>query len=341
MPRKKRTQATSRSKSIKKVVYLLGAGATHAELSNLCADKISDANFLEKNSLLLAAVSKRVCRDAKRSGEFAADISNLLSPAGLTNIELFISLLEENRISSAAQIAQKLKDRIKKDILARLKNRQEHFYLHKALFELHKKNKDEELIGVISLNYDDLVDEAYESILGKVPNYCLSIHSSERAPIPLLKLHGGFNLIYRDRPLPIITPGVYKNYLALPYSFMWGRALELLMDCDILRIIGCSLSQNDLGVIDLLFKAHISRNEPIVVQLIDFDPDKNRVKEQFGFFPSIEPALEIEGRLIADVSIKDPTTGSNPFKIWLKAKIERMMKKLDIRKTKYLRKVLV
>src|SRR5258707_3831165 len=135
-----------------RVVYLCGAGATHAELANICEDRMSDAGFLEKNSLLLASVSKRVCIAAKRDHDFTQRIRSLLSSTGLSNIELFISLLEDNHVPSTSDIVQKLKARLKKDILGRLKHRQDRFYLHKALFEFHRTNREEDLTGVISLN---------------------------------------------------------------------------------------------------------------------------------------------------------------------------------------------
>lgn len=323
------------------VAYLFGAGATQAELSNYSPDKMSDANYLAKYSLLLASVSKRVCNDAKRDKDFTRQIHRLLSTAGLSNIELFVSLLEENQVDTAADIVDKLKSRIQKDILVRLKHRQEHFYLHKALFEFHKKKQAREtLIGIISLNYDRIIDEAYELVHRKKPNYCLSSPTARDDGIPLLKLHGGFDLEYRNKKLPIITPAVRKNYLRLPYNFIWGRALELLMDCEVLRVVGCSLSQNDLGLIDLLFKAHMSRKTPPIVQLINFDPVNNPVKENLGFFPRLQPATEIEGHLITDVNIRNELASVNPFKIWLRAKIERMMESAEIKKTTYVRKVL-
>jgi hypothetical protein len=233
-----------------------------------------------------------------------------------------------------------LKNRLQKDIVERLAKRRPRFCLHKALFELHELLKSETLLGVISLNYDDVVDEAYGEIFGDRPNYCLTSGGSTGA-LPLLKLHGGFALRYRQKPLPIITPGVDKNYLTLPYSFVWGRALELLLECDILRIVGCSLSQNDLGIIDLLFKAHTSRKVAPVLQIVDFDPEDNPIREHLGFFPNVETALNIEGRLIADVDIRRPDSGANPFKIWLKAKIEKHLKPPHIGRTKFIKKVVV
>lgn len=339
MPRRRVATARLAERAPTRVAYLFGAGATHAELADACKSKMSEGLFLEQNSLLLANVSKRVCQDAKEAGDIPGKVRRLLSPAGLSNIELFISLLQENHVDGAEDITKKLLRRLRNDILHRIRPRKKRFYLHKALLEFHKTHKREMLVGIISLNYDGLLDEAYESTYKQRPNHGLSAGPGEPG-IPLLKLHGGFDLTYRERRLPLITPGVYKNYLELPYNFVWGRALELLLECDILRVVGCSLSQNDIGIVDLLFKAHIGRDEPYLLQVIDFDPKGNRIKEHLGFFPRIERATEIEGRLISDATIQDNTTGSNPFKIWLKAKIERTMKADDIKKTRYVKRVL-
>jgi hypothetical protein len=324
-----------------KVVYLFGAGATHAELMNLHPDEVTEARFLAKSGLLMASVSKRVCETAKRNGIFSERIQTLLSAAGLSNVELFISLIKNNQIESEDTI-KRLEGLLKKDISSRLRAPiRNKFYLHKSLIELHKKSDSECLLGFISLNYDNILDEAYKELYEKVPDYCLSSVAPEE--IPLLKLHGGFDLEYRNHKLPILTPGINKNYLQLPYNFIWGRALEILIECDILRVIGCSLSQNDTGLIDLLFKAHLERGKPFEIQMITFDPQNSTVREQYDFFPGIRRAFDIEGGIISDPTIDEPAKGSNPFKIWLKAKTEKMLAKheiAEIQNTTYLKKVL-
>jgi len=341
-----------------KIVYLLGAGATHAEIVNLDPEKSIDRAFLDKNGLLIKHVSERVIRKAKEAGVLeSAQIKKLVSPAGLSNIELFISLVDKNQIKSE-EIIEKLKEEIKKDIRERLKRKTKKFYLHKALLEFHVHKKvrgEEELLGFISLNYDDVLDGAYND-LSVTPDYGLYSQSeSEIKKIPLLKLHGGFNLSYKNRVLPIITPGVNKNYLELPFNFIWGRALEILVECNQLRVIGCSLSQNDIGLIDLLFKAYLAKEgKPFEIQMITFDRDfnlgdgtsSNEMKKSYGFFPNIKTALELENRLITDENIKDPSTGANPFKIWLKAKVgkiktEKILTDQQINKTRYIKKLLV
>jgi hypothetical protein len=48
---------------LKKIAYLFGAGATHAEMLNL--EESPDEYFLQKNGLLISNVSKRVIRKAQ------------------------------------------------------------------------------------------------------------------------------------------------------------------------------------------------------------------------------------------------------------------------------------
>ena len=55
-------------------------------------------------------------------------------------------------------------------------SRRARFYLHKALWDFHQQaaTKDrEKVIGLISLNYDSVLDEAYREFHGK-QNYCFS-----------------------------------------------------------------------------------------------------------------------------------------------------------------------
>jgi hypothetical protein len=329
------------------IVYLFGAGATHAEFMNLHPKRTTDGNFLDKHSLLLADISMRVCGSAKKKQQFSPQIKPLLSPAGLSNVELFIGLIEKNELKSEATI-ELLKTLITKDIGAQLtKVRRKRFYLHRALLEIHEKNIREKLLGIISLNYDRVLDEAIEDIYRNSPNY--GMHSKDEEGLLLLKLHGGFGLTYNDHILPIMTPGINKNYLELPYNFVWGRALEILIKCDVLRVVGCSLSQNDVGLVDLLFKAHLAKGAPFEIQMITFDPDENKIKEQYGFLPNIKTAMELEGGLeagmIGEGSIGKESSGSNPFKIWLKAKTYRLIAEktlttVEVRKSKYIKKLL-
>lgn len=326
---------------VKNVVYLFGAGATHAEIINL--EENPDEVFRDKNGLLISNVSTRVMKNAhKRFSWFRKNEELITSKQGSFNIELLISLFVNNNIPE--HLITKLKKLVQTDIKSKLSNsRRNRFYLHKAFFEMHKKiEENENLMGIISLNYDSILDEAYEKILGYKPNYCFTAERYDH--IPLLKLHGSFNwksisIYKRRKDIAILPMGINKNYLLPPYNFIWGKAFELLVKCDILRIIGCSLSQNDTGLIDLLFKAHLERESAIEIQIIDFQPIDNhhQIKNNFGFFPGIINPKNIEDTLIADQLIYKSDLG-NPFKIWLKAKAEKMLDE-EVHQTKYLRKL--
>lgn len=324
---------------LKKIAYLFGAGATHAEILNL--EDSPDQKFRDNNGLLISNVSKRVMKNARYNARFKKNVELVTSTEGSLNIELLISLFEINRIPDSDFKINYLKGLIHKDIKDKLSDsRKKKFYLHKALFELHSKITDkEEVLGLISLNYDGILDEAYKAILGTKPNYCLA--SERGSNIPLLKLHGSFdwgklNIYGKQKKIPIIPLGISKNYLIPPYNFIWSYAFEVMVKCDILRIIGCSLSQNDIGLIDLLFKAHLERACDLEIQIIDFPEAGDQIKNNYGFFKKIvKLGDDIKEPPVADII----TDAGNPFKVWLKAMGLHMLDK-GINETKYLKKCL-
>ena len=326
----------------KKIAYLFGAGATHAEIQNIDP---TDGNFLSQKGLLIKDVSKRVMRIAQDDINFLKGVEQVTYREGPVNIELLISLFETNRIPNAADKVGHLKDLVKKDITKILTTRRrKNLFLHKALFELHKLilNK-EKILGIISLNYDEVLDDAYKALnRNKKPIYCHTSNAFIRKDdFPLLKLHGSFNwgkveTYGKKKDFEIIPLGINKNYLSPPYNFIWGKAFEILAQCDILRIVGCSLNQNDLGLIDLLFKAHLERNNYFEIQIIDLPSTGKNIKSSYGFFKGIVPIEEIERPLIPLDDISMAT--ANPFKIWLKAKSEKMVS-TKISRTKYLKRL--
>lgn len=321
---------------IKKIVYLFGAGATHAEILNLLDGQPEEV--IEKNGLLISHVSQRVMGKAQSIPGFKNGVEFVTSPEGRINIELLISLLEANQVNGGATKVKKLKSLVQRDIVSKLsETRRGRFFLHRALLELHSLiEQKEELLGIISLNYDQILDDAYRQQFGVSPNYN---HTSEKGnEIPLLKLHGSFNWkrlnnYGKKHDVEIIPLGINKNYLIPPYNFIWGKAFDILTKCDILRVIGCSLSQNDLGLVDLLFKAHLEKGAPLEIQIINRDHTAREIKNNYGFFPNIILPLKIEETLIADTNGLE----SNPFKTWLKAKGDRMLKE-KVTETKFIKK---
>lgn len=323
----------------KKIVYLFGAGATHAELSNLAKDPDSEI-FKKKKGLLISGVSSRVMAQAVNKSSYLKDIIMVSSTGGSLNIELFISLIENSRICNWQKKTAYLKGLVEKDIKGIIKKEKSSFYLHKALLEFHNDSelkKKEKLLGLISLNYDDVLDIAYKEVYrAKRPNYFFYPNNIEEAP--LLKLHGSFNwsnisIKGRKRNIQIIPLGSNKSYIHAPYNFIWNKALEILIECDVLRIVGCSLSQNDFHLIDLLFKAHLEKGAAFDIEVIGPNEVGENIKNSFGFFPNVKSLNEIEQSLISDAK------PINPFKTWLVAKVRRTYGS-RLPKTKYIRKVL-
>lgn len=322
-----------------KVVYLLGAGATHGELINLAPEL-----HRERKGLLIGDVSSRVIDEARKDKRYLQNLEMVSGTAGSLNIELLISLIENSKIHDWAYKTELLKRLVEEDIkrvltAARLKK----FYLHRALFELHHHqtvSKREMLLGVISLNYDGVLDAAYREYYGE-PNYSFTLDGDESNPsaIPLLKLHGSFNwsdkaIHGRKSPIAIIPLGANKTYLHAPYGFIWSRALEILTHCDCLRVIGCSLSQNDAHLTDLLFKAHLERLAPFEIEVIAPTYVGEGIQKNYGFFPKITTLRDIERNLIPE---RDP---ENPFKTWLKYKsLKSLPSPRALRATTHVRRV--
>ncbi len=282
-------------------------------------------------------------KEAQKVPGFKNNVEFVSAAEGSLNIELLISLFSSNQIPFADRKVTTLRNLVQEDITKKLSAaRRQKFYLHKALLELHRLIEYRETLqGAISLNYDDILDEAYKANDMQVNYY----HTPDKVGgLPLLKLHGSFNWTSintygKRKQLSIIPLGINKNYLNPPYNFIWGRAFELLVRCDILRIIGCSLNQNDIGLIDLLFKAHLERVDTLEMQIIDFQTQGDWVKNNYGFFPGIVKPKDIEDAPIVGNSILHPANGGNPFKVWLRTKARKMVED-EIPKTKYLKSCL-
>lgn len=155
-----------------KIVYLFGAGATHAEIEYFDETLVGET-VEDKRGLLMRNVSKRVFKKAQENPIFNKSILDIITtPEGAENIELFITLLENNStnkdLEGAAEKVSILRKLVEEDITKILiRARRSRFLLHNSLFELHHNTslgRQETLIGVLSLNYDIVLDEAYKNI---------------------------------------------------------------------------------------------------------------------------------------------------------------------------------
>ena len=186
--------------------------------------------------------------------------------------------------------------------------------LAEALLQLHEVEevkKEESLEGVITVNYDNLVDRAFQEVLSGV-NYGINCKCASKeynlilsAP-PLIKLHGSFNwrsessrtLIDEQqaenrKEMLWIPPGIEKERVRYPFNILWGKAFETLLDCDLLRIVGCSLSKNDWGLISLLFQTQRRIGSNYEIELVNHHKGGLRIREENGFLSNVKVLGEL------------------------------------------------
>lgn len=134
--------------------------------------------------------------------------------------------------------------------------------------------------------------------------------------------------------MDIIPLGSGKTYIHSPYGAIWNRALSTLAECDVLRVIGCSLSPNDLHLIDLIFKAQLERKTAFDIEIIDSEETGERARANYGFFgESI--------KILSDLGVTSGVTGPhNPFRTWLHYRAERFLGEEIMRQTPYLKTLL-
>lgn len=315
----------------KRIVYLFGAGATIAEMAFAGIAR----------GLTLRAVSEMVIKEAMRDPELSKVLGNIASD-DIRDIERYISLLESFRVKKYTDIANIFRKLFCQCIQENLTQNGEFIkpLLTMALLQMHRVEKikeSEELKGVITINYDNILDRAFNEIYGGV-NYgitckCVSggYNIDEDWP-QLIKLHGSFNW-RRGFPLTLIDenqaqsgeqeemiwipPGIEKERERYPFNILWGEAFEML-DCDILRIVGCSLSQNDWGLTSLLFNSQLRTGpeERYEIEIVNKHQNGVKIRNENGFLRNVMVLGELDN--CQDLVDAKP---SNAFESWLRRRI--------------------
>ena len=349
-----------------KVAYLFGAGASEGEL------KLNGTS----KSILMEDIATEIAVKIRDAADRRFDeVSNDLI-AGV-NIEYLITLYEASGTSLHNDIAKKLKTLFRQEIQDRINELGESFKptLLSALIDMHEISElGEELVIVLTTNYEDLIEKAMLSVKGGV-NYLIRVISSaeylkvmENSP-PILKLHGSFNW-KNDDPILIqsnisdeenviwIPPGMVKRRQYYPFDLIWGKARELL-ECDVLRIVGCSLSLSDWELLSLLFTTQTRRTEvyqPYIIELIDYPEKCEQIKTEYSYLRNLKTILEISEvqeflvktylpQYIGQATIPfdkidtvakhlDNDSKINIFELWLRAKGEKLFDKGISIKTK-------
>lgn len=335
MPQKKKI-----TNQPKQIVYLLGAGATQAEVAHQGAK----VNLLMKG--ISSDILSRANTDRKLNLRDELDIEKLISLLAATGIDEYKREAESLRKAYFEVILEGL---TKAGIL-------DNPELAMGLFEMHNnalfKKKIETLSGIISLNHDNLFQVASQNIY-KCINLGFKFESDSAHFLPgsnkkaprIIQLHGSFNwlnslpinvslLTYHsryDKDMLWIPPTILKESKDYPYNKLMALAYEILLrKCNILRIIGCSLSQNDWNIISLIFNAQYNqyRNDKTCfkIELLMDEKKCQEIIKEYSYLRNIFPISQLKDGYFDEY--KDPDKISktselnNPFKYWLITKVQ-------------------
>jgi hypothetical protein len=360
----------------KKIVYLIGAGATHAEAMYQGGHTV---NLLMKDS---DQHGEGVCSRVLRNVDIPKRLN--FQKENEIDIEKLISLLGSSSNARYRKIAEDLRANYYKVILSLLAKtgvlaKPE---LAMGILEMHKVQNFqniETLSGLIILNHDSLFPIASQKIYGGVNlgfkfnsisyRYVPYEDGKEKNPL-IIKLYGSFdwrngipiNIVrlnsrskYRNDML-WIPPSILKESRDYPYNKLMGMAYELLAKrCDILRVIGCSLNQNDWNIISLLFNSQynqlFSKGTCFRIELIIDHKVGVRIQKDCSYLQNIIPigflsdgyfghykGDEKEGK---EEELPKTSESNNPFMYWLKIKTNFHVKRneIDIKNCKILKKI--
>ena len=296
------------SDSRKTVVYLLGAGATQGSVASVGS---TQGILMDHLRLPLAESIRDLMEGRRKKYSALREIVNALIDDE-ADVEHMITFLDESPSALHRQFADELRLAFAKVLQKRLEDLNgalegAQFSLYSSLLDMYLVDGFPEVLrGILSINYDEYVEAATEQIHGHPVDYGVSVGNVDRskASVLLLKLHGSFK--WRDTwPIeaqgrrstnPLwIPPGIQKAKSRYPFGVLWGLARELL-DCHVLRIIGCRLSGNDWDLLSLLFGAkyaHTNREYPYVIEVIDSPAHAFQLQDQYPYL-DIRSVYEIE-----------------------------------------------
>lgn len=349
----------------KKVVYLFGAGASHGSVK--AVGSAYGILMRDLGPLLNESVHELI--KLRYPGDTTiVDLVNTVIDED-TDFEHVITFLDESPSAIHRRFAEDLRGIFVQVLRQRLELIERELGdsrtgLYSALLDMHQvPGCQEELAGILTLNYDDYIERAVAESLGGPVDFGINIpNEAGAAPkLRLLKLHGSFGwhnawpVILGDGSTPLwIPPGIQKAKDRYPFNILWGLARELL-DCDVLRIVGCRLGPNDWDLISLLFTTcHASStHRPYTIEVIDAPAHALELQGKFPYL-NVQSILEVEpvGRQFVSELIGGaprPYTGLAPeeqkkvgeaagtdknwFRLWLKQMAEAMHSELGSVKT--------
>jgi hypothetical protein len=335
--------------STKKVVYLIGAGATQAEIMHLGAYPVNC--LMRDHKVLGEGVSTGILN--RLGGRWLSFLGESIG----TDVEKLISLMSAAGVEELSRAAERMRRYYFEEIRTRLMkagvvaNPQ----LAIALLQMHADQvfaaKAETLSGVITTNHDGLFQIAFEEVYSGVNLgftfssrhfRCVAEEPLISSVPPLLQLHGSFSWKF-GLPISVsklhgtsrysknttwIPPTILKESKMYPFNKLNGIAYELLAKkCDVLRVIGASLTQNDWNILCLIFNAQqhneLRSGSPFKIELI-MPPDRGEdLAQECTYLKHLTPIQYLTEGHFAEYN--DPAAMNtpelrNPFAFWLKEK---------------------
>ena len=351
---------SSKEPPSKKVVYLLGAGATHANVTAVGTQRILTRDLLDD----IALRCREVYEQKYRSHPSIRRLVNQNLPD--SDIEQVITFLDESASAVHRRFADDIRivfEEVLRERLELIRNEndmQAPVGLYAAPLDMYTvRDYPEVLGGILTTNYDDYIEDAARIVFGEGTRDAVDLgvyvagFESQGKVVTLVKLHGSFGWqhswpIQRDisNQALWIPPGIQKLKGGYPFNMLWGRARELL-NCDILRVIGCRLGSNDWDLISLLFTTRHARldGEPYTIEVIDSPEHTRHLQNEFPYLEvqslfDLDPVGErIVGELSgvgAPIPLSSLTSGQrntldeavqkgrNWFLVWLKHMAEHL-----------------
>ena len=243
-----------------RVAYLFGAGASQA-----CLDAINSASKTLMRHITPTLIAK--LRIRVTSEYDCATFRQLLNTLGEdADFEHIISFLDGTPSHTHRQLAAAVRHDFETVLKEALDQGQKELLeskrsLYAAVIDMYNvADCPEQLAGMITINYDQYIEDAAQ-LCGRPIDLCVDLGAAppNGGGLPLIKLHGSFG--WRDSwpieqasgHMPLwIPPGIHKDKARYPFNVLWGRGREVL-NCDVLRVVGCRLAANDWDLISLLF----------------------------------------------------------------------------------------
>ena len=217
-----------------RVVYLLGAGATHGGLKfygssfDILMPNLSDE--------LLESTSKLLQEDEYKDNPNLLTLMNSVVNTD-TDFEQFFTFLEESVSATYRDFAGGMKGIFSKVLRSRLEDARteitpRHSQLYATLIDMYDvKDFGELLKGFLTLNYDNFLESAIVDHLTRSVDFGVAVGSPEASDdsVRVLKLHGSFSWsehwpieVSEEEQSLWIAPGIHKRKTDYPFNAHMG-----------------------------------------------------------------------------------------------------------------------